>query len=113
VILFIEISRAAAAADLGMSGDKVTMRGVRASRGRDWNRLDRNRARNRQRHFMTGGLTRCTTRGQECPRHTSVLAATLFLECVYRLLGAVVKRCRAALGLDGRGRPSLHNRMGY
>jgi hypothetical protein len=32
VILFIEISRAAAAAHLGMSGDKVIMRGVRASR---------------------------------------------------------------------------------
>jgi hypothetical protein len=34
MILFIEISRAAAAADLGMLGDKVTMRGVRASRPR-------------------------------------------------------------------------------
>jgi hypothetical protein len=42
VILFIEISRAAAAADLGMSGDKVIMRAVWASR-RDWNRLDRDR----------------------------------------------------------------------
>ena len=32
MILFIENSRAAAAADLGIVGDKVTMRGVRASR---------------------------------------------------------------------------------
>ena len=112
MILFIEISRAAEAADSGRSGDKVIMHGVRASRPcagvgligvalgirgvlYDWwpNSLH--------------------ARGQECPRHTSVLPATLFLKCVCRGLGAVTKRRRAVLSLDGRGRPSLHNRMGY
>jgi len=89
MILFIEISRAAAAADLGMLGDKATMRGVRASRPR---------ARVGLFGIALGiggvilrprDLTRCTARGRGRPRHTSVLAATLFLKCIYRELGAV------------------------
>src|SRR5260221_14251807 len=104
-ILFIEISRAAAAADLGRSGDKVTMWEVRASRGRDWNRLDRNCARNQAASSATGGSTRCSPRGQERPRHTSILPATLFLKCICRGLVAWIGIAEL-LGLDGRSVPT-------
>lgn len=87
MILFIESSRAAAAAHLGESGDKVIMRGVRASRPFCGSRLVRDRARNRQHHFATGGFDSLhDTRAVAPPPHDRFACYTFSKMCLSRIM---------------------------